>query len=280
MSAQEVTKKVGAVPFWWHSIDLKGILTPGHKTPEQLESELNSFQWPDLKGKTALDIGAWDGFYSFEAEKRGAKKVLALDHYVWCMDVPAMIQYWEECKKKKIVPQQYDTVPGMWRPEDLPGKKGFDTAKEILNSRVDSLVADFMQMDLAQLGVFDVVFYFGVLYHVHNPFEALKRLASVTKTLAIIETEAIVIPEWENSALVEFYETNELNGDVNNWWAPTQKALAGLCRAAGFKKVDCLTKPPSTPQTPAPSLSDFILRRSPSLKKEPLHYRAVVHAWK
>lgn len=33
----------------------------------------------DLSGKRVLDIGAWDGFYSFECEKRGAK-VLAIDN--------------------------------------------------------------------------------------------------------------------------------------------------------------------------------------------------------
>ena len=28
-----------------------------------------------------LDIGAWDGFYSFEAEKRGAERILAIDSF-------------------------------------------------------------------------------------------------------------------------------------------------------------------------------------------------------
>ncbi len=264
---QDIINRVSTVPFWWHSIPLSlEVMTPGHKTSLQLEKELNSFQLPDLKGKSVLDIGAWDGFYSFEAEKRGANKVLALDHYVWGMDVPAMIQYWKECKEKKIIPQQYETVPGMWRPKELPGKKGFNTAHEILNSKVESYFGDFMEVDLAKLGVFDVVFYFGVLYHVHNPFEALKRLAKVTKTVAIIETEAISIPRYENLALTEFYETNELNGDVNNWWAPTEKALIGMCRAAGFKEVKSLIAPPKN--------------RFSLFKKQALHYRAVVQAWK
>ena len=37
----------------------------------------------DLSGITVLDIGAWDGFFSFEAERRGAKRVLATDLPAW-----------------------------------------------------------------------------------------------------------------------------------------------------------------------------------------------------
>ena len=38
---------------------------------------------PDLSGRTVLDIGAYDGFYSFEAERRGAARVLATDSWTW-----------------------------------------------------------------------------------------------------------------------------------------------------------------------------------------------------
>lgn len=271
ITKEEILKNVAAVPFWWHSIPLpEGIVTPGHKTPSQLERELKSFQIPNLSDKTVLDIGAWDGFYSFHAEKNGAKRVLALDHYVWGMDVPKMIHYWETCKKNNTVPMQYQTIPGMWRPQELPGKKGFNIAKAILNSNVETQVDDFMEMDLLKLGSFDIIFFFGVLYHVHNPFEALKRLYSITGELAIIETEALILPKYEKLALAEFYETNELNGDINNWWAPTEPALLGMCRAAGFRKVTSLIP------SPKEKFSFFKNLFSPT----PRHYRAVVHAWK
>src|SRR6266568_9564153 len=37
----------------------------------------------DLTGKTVLDIGAYDGFFSFEAERRGAARVVAADKFCW-----------------------------------------------------------------------------------------------------------------------------------------------------------------------------------------------------
>ena len=32
----------------------------------------------DFRGKTVLDIGCWDGYWSFYAERRGAREVVAL----------------------------------------------------------------------------------------------------------------------------------------------------------------------------------------------------------
>jgi hypothetical protein len=72
-AVRELEHKVAAIPFWFHSLDLAtGVVTPGLKSPQQHMHELASFRIPDLRGKTVLDIGAWDGFYSFAAERLGA----------------------------------------------------------------------------------------------------------------------------------------------------------------------------------------------------------------
>lgn len=263
---KQLQQMVDSVPFWWHSMDVgEGIITNGFKTPDILAAELEALHLPDLKGKTVLDIGAWDGFFSFEAERQGSARVLALDHYVWSLDLAAQRRYWEQCQEKGIVPDPYHTVPGLWHPEELLGKKGFDTVHNALGSQVESLVADFMTMNLDNIGVFDIVLYLGVLYHIENPLEALKRVAKVTQELAIIETVATILPGCEHTALCEFFESNELNADISNWWAPNLKALQGMCRAAGFRRVKPMVVPPDEASLP---------------KQEPHRYRAVVHAWK
>ena len=267
----DIASRIASVPRWWHSIDLgKGFITPGMKTASVLVREWDSLKLPDLAGKRVLDIGAWDGFFSFECEKRGAS-VVALDYFAWCLNVDEWIRYWEDCRDKGIIPLPYETVPGLWHPDTVPGKRGFDVAREILGSRVDSIVADFMTFDLERLGVFDVSLFLGVLYHQEDPLESLKRLARVTRTLAVIESHAVVVPGMEHLALCEFYETNELNADISNWWGPNAKALVGMCRAAGFKRVEAQLAPP----VPAPWA--FLIH---SRRPKPLHYRAVVHAWK
>jgi hypothetical protein len=95
-----------------------------------------------------------------------------------------------------------------------------------------------MEVDLATLGQFDVVLYLGVLYHQRHPLQALERVAKVTRDLAVIETEAVNIPGLEDRAFCQFFESDELAGDTSNWWAPNAQALIGLCRAAGFRKVE------------------------------------------
>jgi tRNA (mo5U34)-methyltransferase len=234
-----------SVPFWWHSIDLgDGVVTPGEKPADWLAVELDALHLPELEGKTVLDVGAWDGFMSFEAERRGAARVVALDHYVWALDLAAQQRYWRECREAGVPPRPYHELPNLWHPETLPGKAGFDAAKEALGSEVEAVVADFMEMDVDSLGTFDVVLYLGVLYHMEAPVEAMRRLRRVTGELAIVETQAVVVPELEHRSLWEFFGSAELNADVSNWWAPNERALHDLCRAAGFRQVTTMATLP------------------------------------
>jgi len=271
----EIEGRIAKVPFWWHSIDVgQGIATPGHKTPAQLAAEFETLRLPDLHKKTVLDIGAWDGFHSFTAEKLGAEKVTALDHFVWSIDLKENQKHREDCIARGVSPEPYETMP-YYKPVELPGKRGFDTARELRGSKVESIVADFMSADLKVIGTFDVVLFLGVLYHMKYPIESLERLARLTREVAIIETEAVFLPGLEDHAFCEYFEKGELNHDSSNWWAPNQKALVGMCRTAGFRHV---TVTPTAPTLPA--WMELPLHFGVVGKKRLLRYRAVVQAWK
>jgi len=264
-SRRKLAKASEGVGFWWHSIDLgEGVVTPGRKSAELLAGEWDALDLPDLAGKSVLDIGAWDGYFSFEAERRGAARVVALDHYVWSMDLPRQQQYWAECMEAGAVPGPYHERPDLWKPGELPGKAGFNTAHRCRGSKVEAVVGDFMTIDLDRLGTFDVVLFLGVLYHLRHPLLALERLARLTRELLVIETEAVALPGFEHHGFCEFFESNELNGDVSNWWAPNRRAVVGMCRAAGFGHVESRDDPAGHPPS-----------------REALHrYRLVVRARK
>jgi hypothetical protein len=78
-----------------------------------------------------------------------------------------------------------------------------------------------------------------------EPLTALRRLARVTRELAVIESEAVVVPQLEDEALWRFFPGAELNGDISNWWAPNVTALLGALRAAGFASARATAGPPA-----------------------------------
>ena len=133
---------------WWHRIDLgRGIVTPGVDVTPQRLAEI---RMPEiLSGFTVLDIGAWDGFFSFEAEKRGARRVLATDSFCW--------------------------TGGGWGT-----KAGFELARRALRSKVEDKWIEVLDLSPDTVGVFDLVLFLGVLYHMKHPLLALERVASVT----------------------------------------------------------------------------------------------------
>lgn len=258
----QVEDRVQEVPVWWHSIQLESVVTPGQKSPAVLRGEWEALGLGDLTGRTVLDIGAWDGYFSFAAEQAGADRVVALDHYTWSMDLPGYNAYRARqiAAGQPIVPAEHTEY---WHPDTLPGKAGFDLAREALGSRVEPIVGDLMVMDLGALGQFDVVLYLGVLYHMRHPLLALERLRQVTRDVALIETQATVFRH--RRAVCEFFPGSELNHDPSNWWSYSPRALIGLAYAAGFNAAQTL-RGPSLP------------RRLFALAAGAAPYRAVVRA--
>jgi tRNA (mo5U34)-methyltransferase len=207
VTAQELRRRVAQVR-WFHSIDLgHGIVTPGQDAdPRRIER----MRLPaDLSGRSVLDIGAWDGFYSFEAERRGARRVLATDSFSW-------------------------QVHG-----DGTGKRGFDLAHEALRSGVEQREVDVMNLSPDEVGSFDVVLFLGVLYHLRHPLLALERVAAVTGELLILETE-VDLALGRRPAMA-FYPGQELRGDWTNWWGPNAAAVVAMLRDVGFAEVEVVS---------------------------------------
>ena len=259
--------------LWYHSIDLgNGVVTRGMSDPK---NAVGVDQFPPFAGRSVLDIGAWDGYYSFLAERRGASRVVALDHYSWGVDIEARDRYWKQCRETGALPDHSRDTTDFWRP-DLPGKRGFDLARASLESGVESLVADFTTVDLASLGTFDVVLYLGVLYHMKEPLACLERVRSVTREVAVIETAAVRAPGDAGHSLLVFYAGGELNRDFGNWYQPNLEALCGLVLAAGFSRVEVVQGQPRARSRWKPrGVWTRLLDRERPVEE----YRAIVHAY-
>ena len=196
---------------WYHSIDLgDGVVTKGvDDTPLRLAR----LDFPlSFTGRSVLDIGAWDGFFSFEAECRGASRVVAADYYSW--------------------------HGGGWGT-----KAGFEFAREARASRVEDIDIDVMDLSPERIGTFDVVLFLGVLYHLRHPLAALERVASVTRGLLILEPVVDMVG-LARPALA-FYPERELNNDPTNWYGPNAPAVHAMLRSVGFARVRTVTSPRS-----------------------------------
>jgi len=188
---------------WWHTIDLgRGLVTPG---ADPTAARLTIIQMPEtLTNKTVLDVGAWDGFFSFEAERRGARRVLATDSFCWGR--------------------------GGWG-----NKAGFELARRILGSRVDDKDIDPLDLSPDTVGEFDVVLFLGVLYHMKHPLLALERVASVTREQLILQTQVDLLGVTRPA--IAFYEGSECNNDPTNWCGPNPAAVCAMLRTVGFTDI-------------------------------------------
>ena len=189
---------------WWHSFELPdGSVIEGVCSLAGLKNRLAQFPIPaDLRGKRVLDIGCWDGWFSFELERRGAE-VMAVD----CWDNPR-----------------------------------FRQMHAIYKSRVDYRQFDMYELIPARVGRFDIVLFMGVLYHLKHPLLALERVCALATDLAAVDS--FVLREGQYPAdvlkrpILEFFETDEMGGQTDNWFGPSLPALLGMCRVAGFARVE------------------------------------------
>jgi tRNA (mo5U34)-methyltransferase len=244
---QELRAKVNDLR-WYHTIDLgHGIVTNGiDNTPERL-ARLKLPQ--TFAGKSVLDIGAWDGFFSFESERRGAKRVVAADYYAW---------------------------HGLgWGTKD--GKAPFKLAHSTLKSRVEDVDIDVADISHERLGSFDVVLFLGVLYHLPNPLLSLERIAAVTREMLVVETVVDMVGITRPAAA--FYPDRELNDDPTNWWGPNHAAVEGMLKAVGFARVETITPAPSAAFRAARALSHW-MRGKNRLASAFRQDRAVFHAYR
>lgn len=212
MNAEELRKKLEhdavrsnaemAAGSWWHSIDLgNGVITEGVHPIDELRDNFEHFNLPDdMSGSTMLDIGCWDGYYSFEAERRGAR-VTSVD---------------------------------CWRPEN------FFKARAALGSEAEFHELSVYEVTKERLGAFDIVFFLGVLYHLRHPLLALEQVCEVTRDFAVIETHVIDNLYDARNPVMEFYEFDELGGQYDNWWGPNVECLTKMTRSAGFARVELL----------------------------------------
>lgn len=210
---EDLITRISAVK-WYHTIDLgDGLVTPGDYDHRPY---LSYYGIPDdLSNKTALDIGAASGFFSFEMERRGAT--------VTATELPSWFDH-----DFSPVYQPDHTVDSGQHYLDEP----MNVAIQALGSHVERKFLTIYDISPQTVGQFDLVFSGSVLIHLTDPARALWNIASVTADKAIIAT--VISPH--NSGLpIAFFE-GATRGDA--WWVPTRSCLELMAVCAGFQGIE------------------------------------------
>jgi tRNA (mo5U34)-methyltransferase len=210
-------QRIKALGPWFHNMNLNGVWTaPDHPLGDYPAMKWRRFAHAvpaDLAGKSVLDIGCNGGFYSIEMKRRGAARVVGIDHDA---DYLAQARF----------------------------------AAEILG--LDIEFRQLSVFDVALLGQrFDLVVFMGVFYHLRHPLLALDLVREhVAGDMLLFQsmqrgssgvmqveddypfTEAAIFDRYDFPKL-HFIEKRYAQ-DPTNWFVPNRAAAEAMLRSAGF----------------------------------------------
>jgi tRNA (mo5U34)-methyltransferase len=224
MTREEILAELKRLEPWFHRIDLGGGIYTKMESVMGEPVDHPSGPWQtiqkllphDLSGKTVLDVGCNAGFYSFEAKRRGAERVLGVDG------------------------QRQHVRQALF-------------VRKVLGLDVEFRRLNVYELSPRSVGQFDITLALGLLYHLKHPILALENLYRVTKELLIIETA--IMPPGQTPApfaysfgaaevmlhpLVYVENSLEAKEQVYNWFLPGVNALAAMLRNAGFAEVELI----------------------------------------
>ena len=180
----------------------------------------------DLTGARVLDVACNDGFWSFWAEQQGAEDVFAIDvdsfeGYDWGNT--------EEDRKTRDALKE-ESKPLNWQ---VAGA-GFWKIHRAWKSKVRRETMSVYQLSREKHGRYDVIFCFGLLYHLRHPLKALEAMHAVCRGALVLETHISQVNR--HLPLSLFYWDDAFRGQTN-WVGPTEAACVSWLRSVGFAHV-------------------------------------------
>ncbi|MCA1686270.1 MAG: DUF1698 domain-containing protein [Planctomycetia bacterium] len=199
---------------WWHHMPLPdGTRVRGANPDEDYQfkkwATLGIPSAGGLAGRSVLDVGANDGFFTLAALSAGARTATAINSDDW------------------------DTYPHNIR-----------FAADAWGLRPDVVTADFRTHPFGRR--FDVIFFFGVLYHLEDVFGCMKRLRDLLEDQGTLYLETQMtkirsdLPVFENAS--DLYPTTvpqgkkDLDrGGLSNYLLPNEHAVRNLAFSYDFE---------------------------------------------
>lgn len=164
LSREVLLQKIRSFPYWHYEFDLgNGVVIHPTKGEKQVKkkNDLRSFLWPvvlercggSLAGLRVLDVACNAGFWSLEAHRSGAARVLGIDA----------------------------------RRENVEEALLVRDALEIDPQRLDYRQMNIYDLTPEVVGEYDLVLLFRILHHLSHPLWALERIREVCRRYLVID---------------------------------------------------------------------------------------------
>ena len=179
---------------WWHVVEIDGVKTKGvHDYSGPIGDR---YLMPaDLRNTHVLDIGTYDGYWSARAKKNGAAEVLAIDYH--------------KRHTAALVARHYDF--------EYKAGEHYDFNRPLIFSQ----------------NMFNVVLFYGVVYHLYNPIQGLLNAISATNTGGLLLIESAVNQAGSAGLDEGFrFNYNTHDGDDTNYFMPSDSGLIAAVKTA------------------------------------------------
>jgi len=208
--------------FFYHAMDLPGLgLVRGHW---DLRGRFDDYLGGvNVDGTSVLDIGTATGFLSFEAEKRGAARVLSFDM--------------SDARQQAFLPfkdKLYYRDPGRWAEvygaEIEQWKNAYWLCHRLLEAKAEVYYGNIYELP-AELGQFDIAIVGSVLEHLSDQITALASIARLTK-----ETIVVVSPLLQTEERIARFEALAGNPEADfTWWTYSLGVYREVFAMLGFR---------------------------------------------
>ena len=214
--------------FFYHTVELPtfGVVRGQWDLRGKFEEYVGGV---DVSGRSVLDVGTATGFLSFEAERRGAARVVSHDmsdvRQQTLLPFKDKLYYQDREKWAEI----YGAEMGRW-------KDAYWLCHRLLESRAEVFYGSVYELPPG-LGQFDVVIVGSVLEHLSDQVSALASIARLTAG-----TLVVVTPLLETEERFARFEPLASNTDYDyTWWTYSLGVYREVLRMLGFR-VERVTK--------------------------------------
>jgi len=212
MDQEQIRQKIASFPRWHYQFDLAGNLTPIFREKWIIRHRERKRYFFDpvvdlcggsLKGKRVLDLGCNAGFWSLNAAEAGADFVLGVDGRQMHVDQANFV-----FEVKGIEPSRYHFALG-----------------------------NIYEFDFKQYGPFDIVFCFGLMYHISKPMGLIELISAVNTDILVIDTGIIRLPGSFLRYRMESTDDPRATMEYDLVSSPTKEAIRDMVRPFGYKAV-------------------------------------------